>query len=316
VSLPGKILVFSRHRVLKVLPACFFYLLLPVPAFSLDLEPRLWSHLPMNLNFGGIAYGYSEADIGFDPVLQLEDVDMRMHTLAAKYIRTFEFFGKSARVDITQGYQEADWKGLLDGVPGTASREGLTDTFVRFAADIYGAPPLKGKEYAAYRAANDTDTIVGAGLVVRLPTGNYLDSKLLNLGGNRFVFRPQLGISHLAGKWTTEVTADLAFYTQNDEFWDGNKREQDPLFFMHGHLIYTFRPGLWLGASVGFDYGGESKINGVTKDDEQLNLGWGVSGAYPVNRHVGVKFAYLNIRTQESTGVDSDSLVFSLSYSW
>jgi hypothetical protein len=139
---------------------------------------------------------------------------------------------------------------------------------------------------------------------------------LLNLGQNRFVFRPQVGISHLSGKWTTEVTADLAFYTDNDEFWAGNKLEQDPLFLMHGHLIYNFRPGLWLGASMGFDYGGESRVNGIDKKDEKQNFGWGVSGAYPINRYMGVKLAYLNIRTQEPTGSDSDSVVLSLSYAW
>jgi hypothetical protein len=270
----------------------------------------------MGVNFGGVAYVYTEADIGFDPLLELENVDMEMHTWAAKYIRPFDFFGKSARVDITQGYQDANWQGLLDGVPATASREGISDTFVRFAVNLYGSPPLKGKEFAAYRAGKDSDTIVGIGLAVRLPTGHYLDDKLLNLGGNRFVFRPQLGVSHLWGKWTTEVTADLAFFTDNDEFWDGNKLEQDPLFVMHGHIIYTFRPGLWLGASVGFDTGGTSKVNGNNKDDEKQSIGWGVSGAYPINRHLGVKLAYLNIRTQESTGVDPDSFLVSLSYMW
>jgi hypothetical protein len=308
-------MVFLR-RLFNILLPGLLCLCFSAPALSLELEPRLWSHLPMGVNFGGVAYAYTEADIGFDPLLELKNVEMELDTWAAKYIRPFEFFGKSARVDITQGYQEVEWKGLLDGAPATVSREGISDTFVRFAVNLYGSPPLKGKEFAAYRATKDSDTIIGVGLVVRLPTGHYLDDKLLNLGGNRFVFRPQVGVSHLSGKWTTEVTADLAFYTENDEFFDGNKLEQDPLLLMHGHLIYTFRPGLWLGTSAGFDYGGESKVNGVKKDDEKYNIGWGLSGAYPINRHLGVKLAYLKIRTQESTGVDSDSLLLSLSYMW
>jgi hypothetical protein len=54
--------------------------------------------------------------------------------------------------------------------------------------NLYGAPPLSGKDYAAYRAKMDVETIVGAGLAVRLPTGQYMDDKLINLGENRFVF--------------------------------------------------------------------------------------------------------------------------------
>ena len=308
-------MIYLRPMAKHLLPGllCCF---LALPVVALELEPRLWSHLPIGVNFGGIAYVYTDSDIGFDPLLNLRNVEMERHTWAAKYIRTFEFFGKSARVDLTQGYQRAKWRGLLDNVPATTSREGMSDTFVRFAVNLYGSPPLRGKEFTAYRAAKDSDTIIGVGLVMRLPTGHYLDDKLLNLGGNRLVFRPQLGVSHFWGKWTTEVTADLALYTENDEFFGENKLEQEPLLLMHGHLIYTFRPGLWLGTSVGFDYGGESKVNGINQNDKKVNTGWGVSGAYPIYRNLGVKLAYLNIRTQESTGVDSDSFLVSLSYMW
>jgi len=270
----------------------------------------------MNVNFGGVAYAYTEADIDFDPVLELEDVEMELDTWAAKYIRTFEFLDKSARVDITQGYQKAKWKGLLDGAPASTDRKGLSDTFVRLAVNLYGAPPLQGKDFADYRAERDTDTIVGVGLAVRLPTGDYQDEKLLNLGGNRFVFRPQLGVSHVRGKWTTELATEVALHTENDDFFDGNKLEQEPLYIAHAHLIHTFRPGLWLGASVGYDYGGESEVNGEKRDDRKEDFGWGINAAYPINPHLGVKLGYTNIGTQEVTGQDSDTLLVSLAYMW
>ncbi len=120
--------------------------------------------------------------------------------MAGKYIRTFELFDKSTRIDIGQGYQEGDWTGLVDGVPASASRNGLADTMARFAINLYGAPPLSGKEFGAYRSNMDVETIVGMGLVMRLPTGDYMKDKLINLGKNRFGFRPQVGISHIRGK--------------------------------------------------------------------------------------------------------------------
>ena len=270
----------------------------------------------MGVNFAGVAYVYTDGDIAFDPVLELEDVTMELDTWAAKYIRTFELFNRSARVDIGQGYQEAKWKGLLSGNPAATSRQGLSDSFARFAVNLYGSPPLAGQDFAAYRATRSTDTIVGMGLAVRLPTGDYQDEKLLNLGGNRFVFRPQLGVSHTRNKWTSELTAEVAIYTDNDKFFDGNELEQDPLYLLHAHLMYTFRPGLWVGASLGYDYGGEKTVNGVKKDDKKEHLGWGVSAAYPINPVLGVKLAYLNIRSKSATGVDLDSLVASLTYMW
>src|ERR1017187_3169195 len=96
----------------------------------------------------------------------------------------------------------ADWPLIT---PATVDRNGLADTSVRFAVNLLGAPPLAGKEFAEYRAKTDSETIVGVGLVLQLPTGQYYDDKLINLGNNRFAFRPQLGVVHNFGKWSGEL---------------------------------------------------------------------------------------------------------------
>lgn len=289
---------------------------LMLPCLAMDLEPRQWSHLPVGANFAGIGYAYTEADISVDPVLKIEDMELDLRTWGGKYIRTFELLGKSARIDLTQAYQEGEWTGLLDGVPASVSRSGWSDTFLRMAVNLYGAPPLSGKEFAAYRSDVKDDTIVGMALVVRLPTGDYMDDKLINLGNNRFTFRPQLGINHTWGKWTAEATTEVAFYTENNEFFNGNKLEQEPTYIIHGHLFHTFRPGLSLGAGVGYDYGGENSVNGVDKDDKKQDIAWALRFSYPINRHSGINVAYIGSRRQESTGLDSDTLTASLSFAW
>jgi hypothetical protein len=289
---------------------------LSLPVLALDTAPRQWSHLPTGVNFAGVAYAYTEADISVDPVLRLEDVEMELDTWVGKYIRTFEMFDKSARIDITQAYQEGRWTGLLDGVPAATSRHGLSDSFVRFAVNLYGAPPLSGKEFGAYRLREDPETIVGMGLAVRLPTGDYMEDKLINLGGNRYAFRPQIGVQHTRGKWTAEFTGEVALYTDNDEFYNGNTLEQDPLYIAQGHLIHTFQPGHWAGLSVAYDYGGESTINGVEKDDRRQDVAMALSYSYPFNRTSGISAAYIKTRTKESVGADTDTLSLALSVLW
>lgn len=304
------------RRVSKYCLIFFWLIGSALPCFALEPEPRQWNHLPVGTNFAGVGYAYTEADILIDPALLLEDVEMELHTWAGKYIRTFKLFNKLARIDIAQAYQEGEWIGLLDGVPASTSRSGLSDTFLRFAVNLYGAPPLSDKEFAAYRSETKVETIVGMGLAVRLPTGDYMEDKLINLGKNRFAFRPQLGVKHTRGRWTAEATGEVAFYTDNDKFFNGNTLEQEPLYIMHGHLIYTFRPGLWSGASIGYDYGGESSVNGVDKDDTKQNIAWAFSFGYPINRSSGVKVMYIGTRTQEPTGLDSNTLTASLSFLW
>jgi len=282
----------------------------------MDLEPGTWNHMPIGVNFSGLSYAYTEADIYFDPTLLLKDVTTETHTLVGKYIRTFELFGKSARVDLTQGYLDGKWTGLLDGVPASVTRNGFSDSFLRFAVNLYGAPPLSRKDFVSYRSEMNVETIIGMGLAVRLPTGEYMADKLLNLGQNRFAFRPQLGVIHNRGKWTLEVTGEVAFYTDNDEFYSESTLEQKPLYILQSHLTHMFRPGLSVCASIGYDYGGENRLNGIDKNDRRQDIAWAFSFNFPINRHSGIKIVYIASKTQESVGSDSDTVAVGLAFSW
>jgi hypothetical protein len=296
---------------------CVFLVLGPTfLCVAQELEPRRWSHLPTGKNFIGGGYAYTEADIFLDPVLRIEDGEMEMHTWALKYIRTFELLQKSARIGFTQAYQEGRYTGLLDGVPTSIKRSGLADSVLRFAINLYGAPSLEGKEFAAYRAEANVETIVGTALVVQLPTGDYMEDKLINLGTNRFTFRPQLGVVHNRGKWSLELTGAAWLYTDNNDFFNGNKLEQDPYYTIQTHLIYTFRPGFWTAASAGYGYGGESTVNSVEKNDRRENLAWALSFGFPITRQLGVKVVYLATRSQESIGQDTDSISAGFSIFW
>ena len=296
---------------------CVFLVLgLPILCLAQELEPRRWSHLPTGINFLGAGYSYTRADIFFDPVLRIEDAEMEMHTWGVKYTRTFELLQKSSRIDFTQGYQEGRWKGLLNGAPASTKRSGLTDSVLRFAINFYGAPPLEIKEFKTYRAKVDVETIFGTALVVHLPTGDYMSDKLINLGTNRFTFRPQLGVVHNRGKWSFELTGAVWLYTDNNDFYNGRKLEKDPYFTSQIHLVYTFRPGLWASASAGYGYGGKSTLDGVEKNDRRENLAWALSAGCPITRQLGIKFVYLSSRTQESIGQDTDSIIASFNIFW
>lgn len=307
---------FPNRSINLGMVLCFAASCLALSCQAQELVPRRWSHLPMETNFAGGGYAYTGADIAFDPVLLIEDTDLQLHSFPLKYIRTFELLGKSARLDLLQSYHDARWSGLLDGVPTTVTRSGLSDLSLRFAVNLIGAPPLRGAEFKEYRATADCETIVGAALVVQAPTGQYFEDKLLNLGTNRVTFRPQLGALHNRGKWSAEATVSSWIFTDNEKFFNGNRLEVDPLYTIQGHTDYTFRPGLWIGAGVGYGKGAQSTVSGIRKDDQKQNLGWVFSLGVPINRQWGVKFAYVGNRTLASVGSDSDSFATALSVLW
>jgi hypothetical protein len=286
-------------------------LMITSQAWSQNLEPRRWAHLPINANFIGLGATNSSGEIFLDPVLHIEDGEMELYALAAGYIHSFNLLGKTARMEVNVPYANGRWEGLLRGEPASTRRSGFADPSVRFAVNLLGSPALQGKEFAAYRAANPIKTIVGLGLDLTLPLGNYNSNRLIDLGNNRYVMRPQLGVLHQRNKWEFETTASVFLYGRNDEFFQGSVLEQDPLWFVQGHVSYTFKPGLWADLGAGYGFGGESTISGDKKDDAGRVSFWAASFGWPINAKQGLKLTYAFSQTNTRRGSDLDTIIFS-----
>lgn len=286
------------------------------PLSAQEVEIRRWNHLPIDGNFVTANFGRTDGDIAVDPVLLLDDVSVEMDTWLLGYIRTFELFDRTARVEIRQPWQAGIWNGVVDGTPTKVSREGWSDTFARFAVNLVGAPPLAGKAYADYRAATHVETIVGAALSVRLPTGQYLEDKLINLGSNRFTFSPQVGVHRQYYNWSFEATGTAWIYTDNNSFFNGNQLEQDPYYTMDGSVEYKFRSGIWVSAGAGIGLGGQSTVNGVERDNRREDFGWTASAGFPVTRSLGFKAAYFETEHWAKVGIASQTVSVGLVGSW
>jgi hypothetical protein len=105
-------------------------------------------------------------------------------------------------------------------------------------------------------------------------------------------------------------------FTDNTSFFGGNRLENDPLYTVQAHLIYTFRPGLWAGVSALYGNGSQSTLNDREKDDRKELVAWGVSFGYPLSHDWGVKLAYIGTRKLSLTGNDTDSAILALAYYW
>jgi hypothetical protein len=278
--------------------------------FAQDLEPRRWTQMPSGLNFAGIGIGHIEGDIFFDPVLLIEDAKFDMEAAGLVYVRSFSFAGKSARVDFTLPYRAGRWEGTLDGEPVHLRRRGFADPRIRFSMLLYGGPAQTPAEFAKSKKSN---TVVGAAVGVLMPFGEYRKERLINLGTNRWIVRPQLGVTHTRGKWTGELTGSVFLYGDNNEFWKGTQLETNPLWALQAHLIYTFKPGLWASVSTAYGIGGEAKVNKVAKNNLAGNWLSALSFGFPIDRKQGIKITLLMGRTQKPTGVDINSLVLGYS---
>jgi len=308
---PGK-----RDRGLKVVRSFLLFmalLLIGNNAFCQELEPRRWSHMPMGINFFGLGTAYTFGDILFNPALQIEDSDVKTLGIAAAYIRTFDMLGKSARVDLSLPYAEGSWQGLLAGEPAEVTRKGLGDSRLRLSVNLLGAPPLKGKAFAEYQVENPVSTTVGAAVAISLPTGEYRSEQLINLGGNRWIIRPQLGVLHQHNKWQLELTGSVFLFGDNKDFFMESGLEQDPLWFIEGHAVYTFRPGLWTSFSTGYGHGGRSHVAGSPLSNDSRVSFWKISVGVPITPKQGLNFSFAEART--NTPNDADLNRFAIGWS-
>jgi hypothetical protein len=72
-----------------------------------ELEPRRWAHVPVDTNFIGVGYIRTDGDVLFDPVLRIEDATVNINTIMTSYLRSFNWSGKTARIDVRVPYQKA-----------------------------------------------------------------------------------------------------------------------------------------------------------------------------------------------------------------
>lgn len=279
-------------------------------ASAQDAEPRRWTNLPIGLNFIGAGYAYTDGDILFDPVLRIEDATFELHTGVLSYIRTLAIAGKSARVDFNLPYAAGRWEGLVDGEYTAIRRRGPGDARVRLSVLLYGAPAETPQVFAKSPKSN---TVVGAAVAVTIPTGDYNSGRLINLGANRWVLRPQLGVTHQRGKWTGELTGSVFLYSDNNHFWRESRLVTNPLLAAQAHLIHTFRPGLWASLSTAYGWGGEATINGKAKDNITGNWLTALSLGVPVDHKQTIKFSWVRARTHRVVGADTDSFLVAYS---
>ena len=301
-----------HHRqsdIVKALGWFTIVFLLYQNALSQDIEPRRWSPIPLGTHVLGTGYSYTSGDVFFDPLLQAEDVKIRAHSLAVSFVQPFKVRNKLANISLFIPFSAADWSGLLSGEPAGVNRTGFADPRIRASVLLAGPPAGNALELRQYRIDNPTSTTVGVSLAVTIPLGEYFEDKLLNLGGNRFVFRPQVGMIHYWGTWSFELTGSVFLYTRNPDFFNDAERDQRPTFAMQSHLVKQLRGGSWLSLGVGYGLGGESVVNRQPNGDFRSNLLMSASYSFLIAKRQGLKLTYIRSEALQDIGSNTNNFL-------
>jgi Putative MetA-pathway of phenol degradation len=261
------------------------YLAAPFAARAQDIEPRQWSNTPVGVNFLISGYAYTQGGLGFAPSLPITDPHLQTDNAVLGFARSLDLWGYSGKFDTSVPYTWLSGSADYLGHPTQRTVNGFGDPVFRLSVNLYGAPALGLKDYASYTQ----DWIVGASLQVSAPSGQYDDTRLVNIGTHRWYFKPNLGVSKAIGPWILEATAEVTFYTDNRNFFHGTTFSQDPLYGIQGHVIRSFRYGIWASVDATYFTGGDTQINGVSNNELQRNWRVGVTLALPLTARNSIK---------------------------
>ena len=280
-------------------------------AAAQDLEPRSYANAPVGMNFVIFGYGYSTGNILVDQALPIEDGRAKLNNLIGGYVRVVDVFGLSSKILVVLPYTWGTFAGILNGEAVSTSRSNFADPRVQLSVNLVGGPALSGREFAAYRS----NTVVGASLRVTVPVGEYDPTKLVNLGSNRWTFRPQIGISHTVRRLTLEMYGSAWIFTDNPNYFGGSSLEQNSIYAVQAHASYTFRPGLWIALDGGFAGGGRTYIDSAVRNTLQENARLGATLSLPLKRQHALKLVFASgIATR--IGADFDSVVLAYQFRW
>ena len=283
------------------------------PARAQDMEPKTYAAAPVGGNFVVTSYNWSSGSVLFDPTLPFTDVHAGVQALVVATGHTFGLFGKLGRVSVALPYAWADVTGKIQEQAAATTRSGLADARVKLSVNLRGNPAMLPREFVKAPRR----TIVGASIAVSAPAGQYYDMKLINLGTNRWAFKPEVGVAWPKGRWDVDAYAGVSFFTANPDFYPGGStRTEERLAAIQGHVSYTLRRGLWVAADGTWYSGGRARVNGGDPSLGVNSSRLGVTVSMPVGVRYSLKVSYSSGVWAARTGSDFNTLAVAWQALW
>jgi hypothetical protein len=176
------------------------------------------------------------------------------------------------------------------GETNSRSTSGTGDSSYTVTTLLKGGPALGVEQFETYKHT----TTLGLSLEVTAPTGQYSSSKLLNLGTDRWSFKPEFAVSYPFGReqnWQCDIYAHARFFTDNTSYHGTEILRQDPLPGIEGHVSYSF-PKAWVSIDTLYAFRGTTYVNGVDQANAQRNFSLGSEVNFSLNSKNSLVFQF------------------------
>lgn len=296
---------FPKARIiLTTLIYCFC-----LSVFSQDLEPRAYASVPKGINVLAVGYGFNKGNVLTDPVLPIKDFKLSTQSLGINYIRSFSISKKLARLQVSLPFADMQGKLTQNGEEITGSRSGMADMRIRFGINLTGSPALDRKNFRQYQEK----AIFGVSFVTSVPTGRYYDDKIINLGNNRWAFKPEAGVSRRFKHVYAEAYLGTWFYTDNTEYLTNKVLKQKPTITLQGHASYYFKNQMWVGFNTNWYKVGETRIDGVVSSNLMNDWRIGATFSAPISKMQALRLQF-HTGLMSNLGLNYDSVTLAYQF--
>jgi hypothetical protein len=257
-----------RQRLLFV---CFAMAVLRFPGqvFAQFTDPHTYDNSPVGINQLELSYAYAHANASIDTSLIVPGAKFDLNQGTIDYTR---YFGFDRRLMWVKGsVPVASLAGSVTGSKISGSVTGTGDSSYEVAMLLKGGPALSVAQFENYQPT----TTLAISLSITAPTGLYQPNRLLNLGSDRWSFKPEVALSHPFGperKWEFDAYANAGFYTDNTSYRGSEILRQEALPGFEGHISYSFNDSLWASLDTRYSFRGATAVGGVDQNNRQQNF--------------------------------------------
>ncbi|WP_319522338.1 transporter [uncultured Desulfosarcina sp.] len=279
--------------------------------------PRAYQLLPDGAKALAI-YGIStEGNQTADPGQIIKGADLDVNLAVLQYTHTFSIKGQQSAVFGVLPFGEVKGSVNLPRRSLSANSSGIGDATLGGVFGIYGSPAVQAENFASYKPGVTFGVLTKLGM----PTGEYDESEVLNLGSNRWSMQFGLPTTYSIGKSLLdpsltrfEILPSVTFYTDNDDPYHADECEQDPLFNIEGHIIRNLHQAVWVSLDAIYTFGGETTTDGVADDNKQRAFFLGGTVNLMFSPSIGLRITYGETVEHNDNGADGSMIRALLSF--
>lgn len=271
-------------------------------------DAHTYDNTPVGTNQLELSYAYVRADASLDGSLVIVGAKLHLNQGIIDYTRYFGAFRRLMWVEA--GVPVARVDGSVSGTAISGATSGLGDSSYQVGILAMGGPALGVSEFEHY----EPTTTLGLSLTITAPTGAYDSNKILNLGADRWSFKPEFALRYPFGpekKWQLDGYANIYFFTDNTSFHGKEVLRQEPLAGLEGHVSYSFNDSVWLALDTRYAFRGSTSVDGVDQDNAQRTFALGTELAASIDSRNSLLFEFAKALVHDNA---PDAVGFSVKY--